>query len=262
MRRIGELLDEVSPGGIDDNGDDLGSPETPTIGCVRCQDRRWLRWDVAVGHPNFGKILRCPDCRDQDRAYRLGQLAQAAGLSEAQRIQTFDRLQPVKGMGAAIKAAAAWSRLPDGWLLVHGQRGSGKTHLSCAVANALVSAERSVLWWHVPDLVNRARQAVAETRLPQLDDELRRAPILILDSLAAVRGTEFALQDFLEPMIDARYRDRRATMFTAIGSPEEIAAEWSADIGSRLLDVRLCRVVHNRASSFREREADAGQFRG
>jgi DNA replication protein DnaC len=201
----------------------------------------------------FGSIRRCPDCRDSDRAFRLGRLAQAAGLSDAQRLQTFDRLTPVRGLGEAVKACSDWAQLPMGWLVIWGARGCGKTHLSCAVANALIAAERPCVWWHVPDLVNQARLASSEQRLHQLDAELRRAPVLILDSLAAARGTEFVLQDLLEPMLDARYRDEMPTMVTAIGSPEQIKAEWSADIGSRLMDRRVCQVVHNTAPSYRER---------
>lgn len=253
FERLGEIIARMT---VEPTEDQAEAKPEPTIACTTCQDMRWLRLIPQVGHAEFGSARRCPDCLDQDRAYRLGQMATTAGLSEAQRRQTFDRLVPVRGMAPAVKAAGAWAKHPDGWLVIHGHRGSGKTHLSCAVANALISAERACLWWHVPDLINQARRASVEQRLHLLDGELRATPILILDSLAAARGTEFVLQDLLEPLLDARYRDRRPTMLTTIGTPQQIAAEWSADIGSRMGDRAFCTVVHNSAPSFRERATE------
>lgn len=31
--------------------------------CTTCRGKRWLRRDLPVGHPEFGKALRCPHCR-------------------------------------------------------------------------------------------------------------------------------------------------------------------------------------------------------
>jgi hypothetical protein len=36
--------------------------ESETLRCRVCKDAGWLRYDVAVSHPNFGKIIECPYC--------------------------------------------------------------------------------------------------------------------------------------------------------------------------------------------------------
>lgn len=30
--------------------------------CARCSGRQYLRRDVPIGHPDFGRALACPDC--------------------------------------------------------------------------------------------------------------------------------------------------------------------------------------------------------
>src|SRR4051812_15313391 len=58
---------------------------TPTAvdACPICQGAGWLRMDVPVGHPSFGRLLKCScqvelEAREKSRAMR--QLSQLSGL--------------------------------------------------------------------------------------------------------------------------------------------------------------------------------------
>ena len=39
--------------------------EAPAPACARCRDAGFLRRDVPLGHPDFGKLVPCP-CRSED----------------------------------------------------------------------------------------------------------------------------------------------------------------------------------------------------
>jgi hypothetical protein len=44
-----------------------------TFRCLTCKDAGWLRYDVAVGHPDFNRLVECPDCSIvQERRFMKG----------------------------------------------------------------------------------------------------------------------------------------------------------------------------------------------
>ena len=59
------------------------APEAPV--CPKCQGAGWLRLDVPLGHPGFGRLFRC-ECqqRNEDRARmtEMRRLSQLDGLGE------------------------------------------------------------------------------------------------------------------------------------------------------------------------------------
>lgn len=218
--------------------------------CGTCRGYRWLRHDVPSNDPRFGTLKRCPDCLDLSRSGRIDRLAAAAGLSDEQRLKTFERFKPSKASSAAVRAAAAWSKRPDGILVIHGVPGCGKTHLSLAVANALLARELRVVWWYVPDLVEQAQTLIREDAHHEFLRSLKQEPLLLLDDLGATRATEFRIQDVLEPLFDFRYRNRLPTLVTCIGDPEAIKEHVSESIGRRMQDRTACTVVANTAGQW------------
>jgi DNA replication protein DnaC len=218
-----------------------------------------LRLDRPVGHPECGLIVRCPDCQDVQRAQRLNRLAAMAGLSDEQRRVTFAGLQPVRGVADAVRAASEFARNPAGWLVIWGAPGSGKTHLSLAVANALIAREQPVIWRYVPDLVYRMRELVSLQEPDMITPVLLDAPVLILDDLGAARWTDYVTER-LELVFDRRYRDRVPTMVTLIGAErlgpgydlaEDVKRMISVSIGRRMQDPAVCRIVRNAAPQWR-----------
>src|ERR1044071_5815909 len=102
----------------------LGDPN-----CPYCGGQGYLRADVPVGHPNFGKLEVCV-CRQRDvsdqvreRLYSLSRLDELKGL-------TFDTFQPrgQQGLGEkqatslewAFNQAHQYARNLNGWLLLQG----------------------------------------------------------------------------------------------------------------------------------------------
>ncbi|HOG46361.1 MAG TPA: hypothetical protein PLB78_06920, partial [Anaerolineae bacterium] len=117
-------------------------PAAPAV-CGRCGGTGYYRRDVPVGHPDFGRAMPC-DCQAaaQQQA-RLDGLRRASNLGMLSR-QTFDTFVP-DGFGLAPHVQAnlrrafemcrAYAEQPQGWLLLRGRYGCGKTHLAAAIAN-------------------------------------------------------------------------------------------------------------------------------
>src|SRR5262245_2195841 len=148
VERIGDALTRLRiRGGISTVGT-VGSsnvdlpPEDPPA-CPRCHDAGFLRRDLPAEHPDFGQIVVCP-CRTQDVAdRRRSRLERLSNLGPLTRL-TFDNLEaegrsndPVRRdrYRRIVDRVSAFADTPEGWLLLAGPPGCGKTHLAAAVAN-------------------------------------------------------------------------------------------------------------------------------
>lgn len=244
--RVAEDIPDSEPEGVD------GGPW-----CETCRGARHLalRSDLPPREdPNFGKAVPCPACRAATAPIRESRIVAASGLSERQRSQTFDALRPTQGIQRALYAARVWADKPDGWLVIHGGVGSGKTHLGLAATNLILGRGDAVTWWYTNDLVKAAQRLMNEEGGgPQAFwDAQQAAAVLILDDLGAMRPSDYAL-DCMERMIDYRYRQRLATLFTCIGSPADLRRHFSESIGRRMQDVSVCKVVQNEAGQWEEK---------
>jgi DNA replication protein DnaC len=135
--------------------------------------------------------------------------------------------------------------------------GCGKTHLGLAIANAGLDRMGEVRWWFAPELVEEARRLrgpnpdVEPEQYFELKRGLREAGLLVLDDFGGINPSDFAIRDFLAPILDARYRDRRPTVFTLVAPLEDIRARISDAIGRRMQDPDVCQVVFNAAEQWK-----------
>src|SRR5207248_5605893 len=129
----------------DDAAGDVGD-EAPQ--CPQCGDSGFVRRDVPLGHPDFGRAIPCV-CRGASmHAERRERLERLSNLGPLTRL-TFDNLIK-EGRSAephrrerfrrAYMAAVEYAAEPSGWLVLLGPSGSGKTHLAAAIANARLAA--------------------------------------------------------------------------------------------------------------------------
>ena len=132
------------------------SPSSST-GCPHCAGAGYYKEEVPYGHPNFGKLMPCV-CKQQE----LGQRA-AEKLYEISNLgpfndKTFENFNPaVPGVQGAFYAAQKYAERPQGWMVIFGNYGAGKTHLAAATANELLNNHYRVLFAVVPDLLDHLR---------------------------------------------------------------------------------------------------------
>jgi DNA replication protein DnaC len=250
MKRIGDVLTTISiPIGPRSRGD-ISTPPAPA--CPRCQGAGWVRHDVPVGHPSFGRLFPC-DCKSRERERRhvesLGKLSNLDGLGHL----TFDTFEVVEGTEAAFHAATEFAADPAqrGWLYLHGPCGVGKTHLAIAAALEIRRENPYVLFAVVPDLLDHLRATFDPTRGVAYDerfDRIRSATLLVLDDLGTENTTPWA-REKLYQLFNHRYNERLPTIITSNQEHKLIDER----VLSRLLDTHLTRDVRLDALDYRRR---------
>ncbi len=150
---------------------------------------------------------------------------QSIGNLEVMQRLTFASFTPEPAMLSAEKAKSLrmafetcrmYAEHPEGWLLLTGTYGCGKTHLAAAIANAQLELGAPVVFAIVPDLLDHLRGTFApeaETSYDDLFEQLRNAPLLILDDLGAHSSTPWA-QEKLFQLLNHRYNAQLPTVIT------------------------------------------------
>ena len=224
----------------------------------------YLRSDVPVGHPNFGRLEICV-CRQRDvsqqvreRLYSLSQLDELKEL-------TFDTFQPRgrQGLGQlqanslemAFNQAYHYAKGLNGWLLLRGGFGCGKTHLAAAISNFAVEMGVPTLFLTVPDLLDMLRFSYdsEETTFENRFNEIRNASLLVLDDFGTQNATGWA-QEKLFQVVNYRYINKLPLVVTTNLSLDEIEARMR----SRLADPDLVTDVRINAPDYRNPTDDIG----
>lgn len=233
-----------------------GLPGDPN--CPICGGIGYLRVDLPVDHPDFGKLQPC-SCRS-------GQISQEIhrrlfALSNLDKLQhlTFDNFLPRGRVGLrpaqadslerAYNQARFFSGSLQGWLLLQGGFGCGKTHLAAAIANFAVSMGVPTIFLTVPDLLDTLRfsyddpEASFQTRF----EEIRTAPLLVMDDFGTQNATTWA-QEKLFQIINYRYINHLPLVVTTNLLLEQIEGR----IRSRLTDPDLVTRVTIIAPDYRD----------
>jgi len=230
----------------------LGRPD-----CPLCQGMGYVRLDVPIDHPDFGKLFPCT-CRAREiQAQRSETLKLSSNLATLERF-TFKMFRP-EGHGlspelqtnlrGAYETAMAYAQHPKGWLLLRGGYGCGKTHLAAAIANAALDKGLPVIFVTVPDLLDYLRAAYAPTSLTSYDqrfEEVRTAPLLILDDLGTEHATSWALEKLFQ-LLNYRYMADLPTVITTNRDLEDMEPR----LRSRLGDPGLVQIATILAPDFR-----------
>lgn len=226
--------------------------------CPHCGGTGWLRQDVPVGHPDFGKLVPC-ECRLREQENRRVTNLRAISNMQSMTRFTFDKFVP-DGIGLteekrrnlrmAYETTVNFAQKPEGWLILLGGYGCGKTHLAAAIANYAIEQGRSALWVVVPDLLDHLRSTFSPASAVSYDqrfEEIRNAPLLILDDLGAHSSTPWA-QEKLFQIFNHRYNAQLPTVVTSNHELEEIDVR----IRSRIIDPDMSRIVTILAPDFRQ----------
>jgi DNA replication protein DnaC len=261
MKRVGNLI-KIGVGTLRENMPITSSTEMAKSNqqdvCPRCNGLGYVRLNVPIDHPDFGKLVPCT-CRlariAQKRTDALRTLSNLDILEDRMTFETFipqaPGLSPDKqaNLRWAFEEAREFAHHPEGWLLFKGGYGCGKTHLSVAIANACIERGQPALFITIPDLLDHLRATFAPGSAAGYDDrfdKVRTAPVLILDDLGTESSTPWA-QEKLFQIFNYRYNARLPTVITTNRELEEI----SLRLRSRLADPDLARIISITAPDYR-----------
>jgi DNA replication protein DnaC len=232
--------------------------------CPFCGGQGYLRADVPVGHPNFGKLEICV-CRQRDVSQQVRERLYSLSRLDELKELTFAAFQPRgrKGLGEmqassierAFNQAQHYARNLNGWLLLQGGYGAGKTHLAAAIANFAVEMGVPTLFLTVPDLLDMLRFSYdsEDTTFEARFNEIRNASLLVLDDFGTQNATGWA-QEKLFQILNYRYINKLALVVTTNLSLDEIEAR----IRSRLADPELVTACRIHAPDYRRPMDDTG----
>ena len=250
MRRA-RVLPEAGP----DRGQDAGEL------CPICGGAGFIVADLPIGHPDFGQAVPC-QCRLRERQARQMRALQAAGMPDTLHHLTFDTFitelahlpaDKQYSLRSAFDTCAAFAQNPEGWLLINGTYGCGKTHLAAAIANARQAMGLPVVFMVVPDLLDHLRATFgpqSEVPYDEFFERLRNTPVLILDDLGAQSSTPWA-QEKLFQLLNHRYNAHLPTVITTNQRLDDLEAR----VRSRLQDSGLVSQVAILAPDFRTGKA-------
>jgi len=158
-------------------------------------------------------------------------------------------LEQRQNLEAAFHLAIDFAKLPDGWLVLQGVNGCGKTHLAAAIVNYRYQVKQPALFIVVPDFLDHLRSTFSpESRISydQLFESVKSTPLLVLDDFGEQTTTPWA-QEKLYQVINHRYNAQLPTVITTCYALEEIESR----ISSRLADPKIANPFNIMAPDFR-----------
>ena len=158
----------------------------------------------------------------------------------------------------AKQAAETFAADPERWLLFTGPRGSGKTHLAAAIAGKNLDENRPVFYAFVPSLLDHLRSTFSPDSpigYDELFDQIKTAPLLILDDLGAESSTPWA-EDKLYQIIVHRHESWLPTVITSAFHTVEELGETRPRIASRLVDSMVVDWEPITAPNYRDQRRD------
>ncbi len=237
--------------------------QTPV--CPICGGLGYVYRAVPEGHPDYGRLFPC-QCQTERRREELRARLYAWSRLRHLAQFTFDNFQPTGrphtpahqalSLRMAYDAAREYAARPQGWLVLRGPYGCGKTHLAAAIANAAVERGIATLFWAVPDLLDELRSGYRSGEFDERFRLTREVDLLVLDDLGTQAGTEWAREKLFQ-LLNYRYLNALPTVITTNLTVEDLDPR----LRSRLGDPRLVRQVVIDAPDYRRPAGDGGRER-
>lgn len=200
----------------------------------------------------------CPKCQSEreaiDEAYRkrtqaederrrIEGLFKRAGIPPRFQNRSFENYVAAdEGQKRALRVSQSYA---DGWkevcelgtcLIFSGQPGTGKTHLACAIANALLAKGAATLFTTVSDAM-RAIKSTYDPSSRTSESEALYAfvepRLLILDEAGGSKGSEHEMQLMFD-IINKRYENKRPTIILTNLDPTALRDHLGERVTDRL----------------------------
>jgi DNA replication protein DnaC len=206
--------------------------------CEICHGIGWLRQELPVTDPKFGKLIPCPN--------RVVDQKIESGLTSTQRDLDWTDIQMTKDVILAVKTVRKAISERYGWVYLYGSSGLAKSLILQVVIADEIRSGRRARYANMIDILDNIRQAYdTETPSTEAARRLERwstIPVLAIDEVDRITGTKWADGTQFQ-LFDKRYTDgvegRSVTILASNANP----ASFEEYLRSRIFDGRFS-VVH------------------
>lgn len=223
---------------------------------------------LSSGEPDYTRVVPCQCTQGEPEESRLLRLRRDSGdldlkLLRNMTFENFDckriNLPPDEqdNLEWVFRTARKFAKEPEGWLILMGLNGCGKTHLAAAIGNYRLRKGEPVLFVFVPDFLDHLRSSFmpeSKTTYDELFERVRVAPLLILDDFGEQASTPWAHEKVYQ-IINYRYNERIPTVITTCLSLDDMEPR----VGSRLADTSLCTPCNIMAPDYRSGPGKRGK---
>ena len=219
--------------------------------CSRCNDSLWV---LASGIGSEGNLVVVPCSCQATVDNTRSQLKTYSQLGHLERM-TFDAVIPEGRAGradetlfrSATKTTTEFAADPDGWLVLAGSTGSGKTHLAASIVNAIIDRgepAKYVSALDIPDLLRNERFE-DDGATGGTFEALLEAPMLVIDDLGAQQATNW-VDSKIDQLLTYRFNGRLPTVLVLAKPvsemPERIALKLDDPGLSKIAELTGSRV--------------------
>lgn len=248
--QVREIIEEESP------PERLG----PDPDCQICGGHGWVRHDVPLGHPDFGKAFPCRCAEPYLRQRRLDRIFGRAQIPDEFKRRSFATYALRREADQEARAMVErWSQDGEGSIFLWGKVGRGKTGLGiCALRHRVEVLGVDALYRYASELFDDIRRGfdreLGGLSSGEIFDAVRETNLVLLDDLGKENLTPWVRETF-NRLIDYRWRQHLPTIFTSNEPLDALEARMGEAVASRVRSMCWPNVIELRgASDLREGE--------
>ena len=221
-----------------------------SMDCSICQGSGFVYPMLPSGKPDYSRVVPCRCLIKNTNKQRQTVLEKYSNIGSLKRL-TFANLIPQGRSGSitgqrkfetAVIAAKEFAANPEGWIIFIGPSGCGKTHIAAAIANERISRGFPVFFITAADLLDHLRSAFnpeSEVTYDRLFEQVRNAPLLILDDLSAHSDKSWA-KEKLDQLLNYRFNNELPSVITTTPPIHQLGER----LVNRITDARLSHVFY------------------
>lgn len=206
--------------------------------CSTCEDR-----GIVLDDKNTAAPCQCQEQRRRERLFKNSKITPAFMAKSFENFKAKGRPEVVLEMLMSAKHYANnFDELGENnWLVLLGEPGCGKTHLSMAVANQLIGQGVPVLYFPHVEGMSELKSTFNKNGEGSLEDKLqqmRRVELLVWDDLFKGRPipTDWA-KEIVFDVLNYRYLNLLPTIISSELVPAQLlVVDNTGGIGSRILE--------------------------